>query len=62
MYKAPTTVSVPPLRGSGVRRYRRKKKKQQQRRKPAKNKRVKKRKTNVRKLILGKLLKAAAAR
>ena len=61
MYKAPTTVSVPPLRGSGVRRYRRKKKKQQ-RRKPAKNKRVKKRKTNVRKLIFGKLLKAAAAR
>ena len=58
MYKAPTTVSVPPLRGSGVRRYRRKKKKQ--RRKPAKNKRVKKHKTNVRKLILGKLLKTAA--
>ena len=44
MYRAPTTVSVPPLRGNGVRTYRR-------RRKPVKKRRVKKRKTNVRKLI-----------
>ena len=44
MYRAPTVVSVPPLRGNGVRRYRK-------RRKPVKKRRVKKRKTNVRKLI-----------
>ena len=44
MYRAPTTVSVPPLRGNGVRSYRK-------RRKPVKKRRVKKRKTNVRKLI-----------
>ena len=43
MYRAPITVSVPPLRGSGVRRFKR--------RKPVKKRRVKKRKTNVRKLI-----------
>ena len=44
MYRAPTTVSVPPLRGNGVRTFRK-------RRKPVKKRRVKKRKTNVRKLI-----------
>ena len=44
MYRAPTTVSVPPLNGSGVRSYRK-------RRKPARKRRVKKRKTNIRKLI-----------
>ena len=44
MYRAPTTVSVPPLRGNGVRTFRK-------RRKSVKKRRVKKRKTNVRKLI-----------
>ena len=53
MYRAPTTVAVPPLRGSGVRRYKAKRKDKR------KNKRKtlgRKRKTNVRKLIT-KILK-----
>ena len=53
MYRAPTTVAVPPLRGSGVRRYKAKRKVKR------KNKRKtlgRKRKTNVRKLIT-KILK-----
>ena len=44
MYRAPTIVSVPPLRGNGVRIYRK-------RRKPTKKRRVKKQKTNIKKLI-----------
>ena len=44
MYRAPTIVSVPPLRGNGVRAYRK-------RRKPTRKTRVKKQKTNIRKLI-----------
>ena len=53
MYRAPTTVAVPPLRGSGVRRYKAKRKDKR------KNKRKtlgRKRKTSVRKLIT-KILK-----
>ena len=53
MYRAPTTVAVPPLRGSGVRRY---KAKRQVKRKNKKKTRGRKRKTNVRKLIT-KILK-----
>ena len=48
MYRAPTTVAVPPLRGSGVRRY---KAKRQVKRKNKRKTRGRKRKTNVRKLI-----------
>ena len=53
MYRAPTTVVVPPLRGSSVRRY---KTKRQVKRKNKKKIRARKRKTNVRKLIT-KILK-----
>ena len=53
MYRAPTTVAVPPLRGSGVRRY---KAKRQVKRKNKRKTRGRKRKTNVRKLIT-KILK-----
>ena len=53
MYRAPTTVAVPPLRGSGVRRY---KAKRQVKRKYKRKTRGRKRKTNVRKLIT-KILK-----
>ena len=52
MYRAPTTVAVPPLRGSGVRRY---KAKRQVKRKNKRKTRGRKRKTNVRKLITKKL-------
>ena len=54
MYRAPTTVSVPPLRGHGVRRYKAKRK---VKRKNKRKTRGRKRKTNVRKLIT-KILKA----
>ena len=47
MYRAPTTVSVPPLRGRGVRLAKRRKVKRKNNRKT----RGRKRKTNVRKLI-----------
>ena len=53
MYRAPTTVSVPPLRGRGVRLAKRRKVKRKNKRKT----RARKRKTNVRKLIT-KILKA----
>ena len=53
MYRAPTTVSVPPLRGRGVRLAKRRKVKRKNNRKT----RGRKRKTNVRKLIT-KILKA----
>ena len=53
MYRAPTTVAVPPLRGSGVRKY---KAKRQVKRKNKRKTRGRKRKTNVRKLIT-KILK-----
>ena len=53
MYRAPTTVSVPPLRGRGVRLAKRRKVKRKNNRKT----RGGKRKTNVRKLIT-KILKA----
>ena len=53
MYRAPTTVSVPPLRGRGVRLAKRRKVKRKNKRKT----RGRKRKTNVRKLIT-KILKA----
>ena len=53
MYRAPTTVAVPPLRGSGVRKY---KAKRQVKRKYKRKTRGRKRKTNVRKLIT-KILK-----
>ena len=52
MYRAPTTVSVPPLKGRGVRLARRRKVKRKNKRKT----RGRKRKTNVRKLIT-KILK-----
>ena len=53
MYRAPTSVSVPPLRGRGVRLAKRRKVKRKNNRKT----RGRKRKTNVRKLIT-KILKA----
>ena len=49
MYRAPTTVSIPPLRGNGVKTYRK-------RRKTVKKRRVKKRKNNVR-MLIRKILK-----
>ena len=52
MYRAPTTVSVPPLKGRGVRLAKRRKVKRKNKRKT----RGRKRKTNVRKLIT-KILK-----
>ena len=52
MYRAPTTVSVPPLRGRGVKLAKRRKVKRKNKRKT----RGRKRKTNVRKLIT-KILK-----
>ena len=53
MYRAPTTIAVPPLRGGGVRRYKAKRK---VKRKNKRKTRGRKRKTNVRKLIT-KILK-----
>ena len=53
MYRAPTTVSVPPLKGRGVKLAKRRKVKRKNKRKT----RGRKRKTNVRKLIT-KILKA----
>ena len=47
MYRAPTTVSVPPLKGRGVRLAKRRKVKRKNKRKTS----GRKRKTNVRKLI-----------
>ena len=52
MYRAPTTVSVPPLKGRGVKLAKRRKVKRKNKRKT----RGRKRKTNVRKLIT-KILK-----
>ena len=52
MYRAPTTVSVPPLKGRGVKLAKRHKVKRKNKRKT----RGRKRKTNVRKLIT-KILK-----
>lgn len=52
MYRAPTTVSVPPLKGRGVRLAKRRKVKRKNKRKTS----GRKRKTNVRKLIT-KILK-----
>ena len=52
MYRAPTTVSVPPLKGRGVKLAKRRRVKRKNKRKT----RGRKRKTNVRKLIT-KILK-----